>query len=96
MVGDDFTQLGSHQLGITGLATKAGQDVSRAVELPTLNKVSWAFREDEQANSKDQRPQHLDRNGDAIRPSISSILGAIINTRCQKQSECDAELISRH
>jgi hypothetical protein len=78
------------------ILTETAQDVGSSLKVALLDIETRRLRQEEETNGKDDSPQHLDGNGDSVRASIHSVLGAIVDTGSKQQPDCDAELVARY
>ena len=83
MVGDDFGKFLLDIFGAFRFTTKTGQNMGSLLEIALPDEVTRGLGKKEETNTKDQGPEHLDSNGNAIRASIAAVLGAIIDARSQ-------------
>lgn len=96
MVGNDLGQFVLDQLRVAGLSTKSGQHLGGTVEVAALDKIPWRLGEEEETGPEDQSPQQLNGDGNAVGAGVVAVLGAIVDTRGEKDADGDAELVSRH
>jgi len=96
VVGNDLGQFLLDHLRIAGLPPESRQNHGGAVEVAALDKVSWRFGEEEEAGREDQSPGQLDGDGNAVGAGVVAVLGAIVDTRGEKDTDGDAELVSGH
>jgi len=96
VVGDDFGQFLLDVLRSFWLTTELGQDVDCLVEVSLLDKVTRRLGEQEETGSKNDSPQHLEGHWDTVGAGIESVLGAIVDARSEQDTDCNAELVSRH
>jgi len=80
---------------ISRLTSKPDQRSSRRLNLAPLDKVSRAFRKEEQSSAQNQTPQHLNSHGDAVRARVPAVLGSIGDASSQHDADSNAELVTR-
>lgn len=68
----------------------------RGIQIPSLDKESWRLRQEEETSTEDERPKHLNRNGDAIGAGVVTVLSAIVDAGRKQNPNGDAELVTRH
>jgi hypothetical protein len=96
VVGHQFVQFVLDVGGVHRLATESGESFGRAVELVLLDPVTRRLREQEETNAKNQSPQELDGNGNAVGASVEAVLGSIVDAGGEQDTDGDGELVTGH
>ena len=96
MVGDDLSQLILDIVGIDWLPADFGQSLGGSFELALLDKVSWRFGEDEEADGQYDSPKKLNSDWDTVRAGIVAVLSCVDHTVGQEDTDGDTELVSCH
>ena len=93
VIGDNFSKFRLDELRVAGLASKSAQNIGSAINLASLDKVTWGLWEEEKSKSKNQGPEHLESHRNAVRPAVGIVLGAVVDAGGQKKTNRDAELV---
>lgn len=93
MIGNDLGEFVLDILRIDVLTAHRRQGLCRVLELPLLDKVSGAFGEEEETGSKNECPEELNGNGDAIGARVISVLSRVTHDIGEEDSEGDAEIV---
>lgn len=84
MISDDFRQLLLNKLRLGRLSTKACKTSNGLVDLASLDEVTGGFWEPRDTGSKDESPEELDGDWDAVRARVVPVLGRVIDAGCQE------------
>lgn len=94
LIGNNLSQLGLDELGVGGLATNAAERRSSSVDSASLDKVSRRVGKEHKTTAKDNSPDELKTDGDAVGGLGLELLGAVDDTGGEEETDGDAELIS--
>lgn len=95
VVGNNLGQFLFDVIRVLRLTSHTRQDVGGLFELVLAHKVTRRLGKNEQTNGEDQGPEHLQRNGNSVRPGVRAILSTVVDAGSQHQTDGDAELVSR-
>lgn len=96
MVGNNLGQFLLDIVGFNGLTADTGQHIGSLVQVSLLHKVTRRLREDKKTTSENQGPGKLQSDGDSIGARVVPVLGAIVDTGGQHETNGDAELVARN
>lgn len=96
VVGNDFGQLILNVGRVDRLVASTGEGNSGLVKITPSNEETRRFGQEEQATSQNERPKHLEADGDAVGAAVFSVLGSIVDAGRQEEADADAELVSRN
>lgn len=93
-VGVDLSQLGLDVLRVSRLATNTSENLAGLLLLALADEVTRRLGQEEQTEAQNESPEHLEPNGDAVGRRIGAMLGSIVDTGCQHQTNSNAELVA--
>lgn len=94
MIGNDLGKFVLDILRIDVLAAYRRQRPCRVLEFPLLDKVPGTFGEEKETGSKNESPEELNGNGDAIGARVISVLSRVAHDIGEQDSEGDAEIVA--
>ncbi|KAH3674048.1 hypothetical protein OGATHE_002028 [Ogataea polymorpha] len=94
VVGHDLGEFFLNVVGIDRLAPKSGEHLCSPVKLALEDVVSRRFWEQDESDSKNDGPDELQSNRDSVGAGVVSVLGAVVNTGREQQSDGDEELVT--
>lgn len=94
VVGNDLSEFILDVLGVDRLATDTTKRLSGLVELAFLDPVTGRFGEESKTGGKDDSPQELNGDWDAVRTSIAAVLGGIDNAVGKQNTNGNTELVT--
>ena len=94
LIGNDLGKLDLDVLGFLGLTAQARKRVGGLGEVALLDVVTRRVGEEKQTTGKDDSPDELNANGDAVVGRGLQLLGAIDNAGSQHDTDGNAELVT--
>jgi hypothetical protein len=82
-------------VGVGGLTSDSGKRFGGVIESALFDVPSRRFGEEGDTTAEDECPEELNSDGDSVRSRVRSVLGGVADTRGEKQSDGDGELVSR-
>lgn len=95
MVGDNLSNLLLDIGRVDRLASYRRKNLGGPFVVSLSDEISRRLRQEKQANGKDDSPQHLERNWNAVRAGIGPVLSSVVDTGSHHEADGDAELVSR-
>lgn len=94
VVGNDLSKLILNIFGFDRLATNRGKGLCCVIEPVFLDIVTRRLGEEEQSESKNESPDELDADRDAVGSGVIPVLGAVDSSVGNQNTDGDAELVS--
>jgi hypothetical protein len=95
VVGDNLSELLLDIVRVGGLVTDATKHLGGLGEIALADEVTGRLGKEEETNSKDDGPDELDGDGNAVRARVGAVLSAIVDAGGSHETNGDTELVSR-
>lgn len=93
VVGRDLTELFNQSWMVDIQTSKSGKGFGCLLRLTTLDPHARGLWQHEHTEEQDQRPSKLDCDWDAVRSTVVSVFGGVVDDGCEEKTDGDCELV---
>jgi hypothetical protein len=95
-IGDDLSKLVLDVGRVAGLVADTGESDGGLLDVTLVRPETGRLREEHETATKDEGPEELDTDGDAVRAGVEPVLSGVDDAVREQNTDGDGELVARH